>query len=54
MLSVYVPSETSLKKVGPVDLASLPETAVWIDLVKPTPEDAEKRSEKGTAHVRFA
>ena len=39
MLSVYVPSETSLKKVGPVDLASLPETAVWIDLVKPTPEE---------------
>jgi magnesium transporter len=39
MLSVYVPSETSLKKVGPVDLASLPETAVWVDLVKPTPEE---------------
>lgn len=39
MLSVYVPCEASLKKVASVDLASLPETAVWIDLVKPTPEE---------------
>ena len=39
MLSVYVPCETSLKKVASVDLASLPETAVWVDLVKPTPEE---------------
>jgi magnesium transporter len=36
MLSVYVPSDSSLKKVTEVDLAVLPETAVWIDLVKPT------------------
>src|SRR4030081_948461 len=36
MLSVYVPSETSLKKVADADLAALPESAVWIDLVKPT------------------
>src|SRR3981081_1766501 len=36
MLSVFVPSETSLKKVADADLAALPERAVWIDLVKPT------------------
>ena len=39
MLSVYFASEGSLKKVASVDLASLPETAVWVDLVKPTPEE---------------
>jgi magnesium transporter len=39
MLSVFVPFETSLKKVASVDLATLPEAAVWIDLVKPTPEE---------------
>src|SRR5689334_25097684 len=39
MLSVYVPCETSLKKVASVDLASLPDTAVWVDLVKPTAEE---------------
>src|SRR6202163_2138244 len=36
MLSVYVPSESSLKKAAEADLAALPESAVWIDLVKPT------------------
>jgi magnesium transporter len=36
MLSVFVPSESSLKKVADGDLAALPESAVWIDLVKPT------------------
>src|SRR3954449_13216872 len=35
MLAVFVPSQSSLKKV-PVDLSALPESAVWIDLVKPT------------------
>ncbi len=39
MLSVYVPSETSLKKLAAVDLAALPESAIWIDLVKPTSEE---------------
>lgn len=39
MLSVYVPSESSLKKVDLVDAAALPENAVWIDLVKPTAEE---------------
>jgi magnesium transporter len=36
MLAVFIPSEASLKKVDLPDLASLPESAVWIDLVKPT------------------
>src|SRR4030081_4146363 len=35
MLSVFVPSESSLKKITEADLAALPESAVWIDLVKP-------------------
>ena len=35
MLSVFVPSEASLKKAA-ADLAALPESAVWIDLLKPT------------------
>src|SRR6266702_1429238 len=39
MLSVYVPSEASLKKISVPDLAALPESAVWIDLVKPTAEE---------------
>ncbi len=39
MLSVYVPSEFSLKKVASADPAALPENAVWIDLVKPTAEE---------------
>src|SRR3981189_2758171 len=39
MLSVFVPSEGSLKKVAEADLAALPENAVWIDLVKPTAEE---------------
>ena len=36
MLSAFVPSDSSLKKVADADLAALPESAVWIDLVKPT------------------
>ena len=36
MFSVYAPSENSLKKVQVTDPAALPESAVWIDLVKPS------------------
>jgi magnesium transporter len=36
MFSVFVPSESSLKKVAVTDLEALPESAVWIDLMKPT------------------
>jgi magnesium transporter len=36
MFSVFVPSESALKKAVSVDLAALPENAVWIDMVKPT------------------
>ncbi|MCW5701802.1 MAG: magnesium transporter CorA family protein [Bradyrhizobium sp.] len=39
MFSVFVPSDFSLKKAVAVDLGALPESAVWIDLVKPTPEE---------------
>ncbi|MBR1125221.1 magnesium transporter CorA family protein [Bradyrhizobium lablabi] len=39
MFSVYVPSDFSLKKAVAADLAALPENAVWIDLVKPSPEE---------------
>jgi magnesium transporter len=39
MLSVFVPSDFSLKKAVAADLAALPEGAVWIDLMKPTPEE---------------
>src|SRR6187549_1861710 len=36
MFSVFVPSESSLKKAVIEDLATLPESAVWIDLVNPS------------------
>src|SRR5438552_9124291 len=36
MLSVYAPSESSMKKAIVEDLAAVPEHAVWIDLVNPT------------------
>jgi magnesium transporter len=39
MFSVFVPSDFSLKKAVAVDIAALPESAVWIDLIKPTPEE---------------
>src|SRR5437899_11866972 len=39
MFSVFVPTDFSLKKAVAVDLAALPESAVWIDLVKPTSEE---------------
>ena len=36
MFAVFVPSESSLKKAAVADIAALPDTAVWIDLVNPT------------------
>src|SRR6202163_3467880 len=39
MLSVFVPAETSLKKVAGADLAALPDSAVWIDMVTPTADE---------------
>src|ERR1700694_4330134 len=39
MFSVFVPSDFSLRKATAVDLSTLPENAVWIDLVKTTPEE---------------
>jgi magnesium transporter len=39
MLSIFTPSGFALKKVDPVDLTSLPEGAVWVDLVKPSAQE---------------
>ena len=39
MLSVFVPAAASLKKISTDDLAALPDSAVWVDLVKPTPDE---------------
>src|SRR6476619_2075044 len=39
MLSVYVPSESSLKKLPETATAVLPDHAIWIDLVNPTTEE---------------
>ncbi|WP_407176222.1 magnesium transporter CorA family protein [Bradyrhizobium sp. STM 3562] len=36
MFSVFVPSESALKKATITDFAALPDNAVWIDLVNPT------------------
>ncbi|MGY3616855.1 magnesium transporter CorA family protein [Bradyrhizobium sp. USDA 10063] len=39
MLSVFVPADFALKKVISTEVAALPENAVWIDMVRPTPEE---------------
>src|ERR1700693_942173 len=49
MYSVFVPSESALKKVAVGDLAALPESAVWIDLVNPT--QAEDRAVERLAGI---
>src|ERR1700732_2650057 len=48
MLSAFAPSESSLKKVIGGDLATLPESAVWIDLVKPTAAEDRAAERLGT------
>ena len=37
MFSVFVPSESALKKATIEDIAALPDSAVWIDLFNPSP-----------------
>src|SRR6476660_6692580 len=49
MLSVFVPSEFSLKKIAADDLNALPENGVWIDLLNPTP--AEDRAVERLAGI---
>jgi magnesium transporter len=49
MLSVFVPAESSLKKVAVDDLSALPEGAVWIDLVNPSA--AEDRAVERLAKI---
>src|ERR1700689_4824315 len=39
MFSVFVPAESSLKKAASVDISALPQSAVWIDMVKPTADE---------------
>jgi magnesium transporter len=39
MFSVFVPSESALKKLPAVEPALLPDNAVWIDLLNPTMEE---------------
>jgi magnesium transporter len=39
MFSVFVPADSSLKRLDAPDLAALPENAVWVDLMKPTAEE---------------
>ncbi|WP_454620485.1 magnesium transporter CorA family protein [Bradyrhizobium cenepequi] len=39
MLSVFVPADFALKRVVSPELAALPENTVWIDMVRPTPEE---------------
>jgi magnesium transporter len=39
MLSLYVPSGTSLERRGTEPCCALPMEAVWLDLVSPTPEE---------------
>jgi magnesium transporter len=39
MLSIFIPSGFALKKVDPVDPGSLPDGAVWVDLVKPSAQE---------------
>src|ERR1700761_5925428 len=36
MFSVFVPADSSLKKATITDLDALPDSAVWIDLFKPS------------------
>src|SRR6201982_2818413 len=49
MFSLFVPAESSLKKVTVEDLSKLPENAVWVDLVNPTA--AEDRAVEALAGI---
>jgi magnesium transporter len=49
MFSVFVPSESSLKKAATTDPAALPENAVWVDLVNPS--GAEDRAVEKLAGI---
>ena len=39
MLSIFAPADNTLRKTIPTDFAVLSDSAVWIDLDKPTPEE---------------
>jgi magnesium transporter len=39
MLAIFTPTDSALRRSEPTDLAVLPDDAVWIDLVKPSPDE---------------
>jgi magnesium transporter len=39
MLSIFAPADNTLRKTVPADFVTLPESGVWIDLHKPTPDE---------------
>ncbi|MET0968147.1 MAG: CorA family divalent cation transporter, partial [Tardiphaga sp.] len=39
MLAVFTPTDHALRKSVPDDLSALPDDAVWIDMVKPSPAE---------------
>ncbi|KAA0075058.1 magnesium transporter CorA family protein [Tardiphaga sp. P9-11] len=45
MLAVFTPADHALRKSEPTDLEALPDNAVWIDMVKPSPAE-DKAVEK--------
>src|ERR1700690_1390469 len=49
MFSVFGPSDSTLMKMASPDLAALPQSAVWIDMVKPTAD--EDRAVEGLAGI---
>ena len=49
MLTIFAPTGSALKKVDCADLESLPESAVWIDMFNPTPE--EDRAVEGLVRI---
>ena len=49
MFSVFVPSESSLKKAAVTDPSALPDNAVWVDLVNPS--SAEDRAVEQLAGI---
>jgi magnesium transporter len=49
MLTIFAPTGSALKKVDCGDLGALPESAVWIDMFNPTPE--EDRAVEGLVRI---
>ena len=54
MFSVFVPSESSLKKAAVADLGALPDNAVWIDLDQVSHDIFEPESERHGNAKRYS